>query len=266
MKTNDLPDFANDIKSPHMDNEKGNDNMLIRAPPRIARPLGISFLAVALCYFLFTTQFRSTTWRLGCQMKAPETTWQPVVLTKELVPFEAHIMSKCPDARECLRQMILPTMQRVYDKVNFTLSFIGTPTEDDHIACRHGPSECMGNIIELCAANLYPDPKIYLGFTMCLSRDYKDIPQYDLMADCALEHGIDLAKLDECAVSDDGGFGAGMLRDSVRRSTEANVTKSCTVRVNEEVYCIFDNGEVKSCPNGPGVNDLVVAIEKLYRS
>ena len=79
----------------------------------------------------------------------------------------------------------------------------------------------MGNIVELCTAYLYPDPKIYLGFTMCLSRDYQDIPQHDLMEDCALEHGIDLAKLEECAVSEAGGFGVGMLRDSVRRSTNA---------------------------------------------
>jgi hypothetical protein len=41
------------------------------------------------------------------------------------VPLEAHIMSKCPDARDCLRQLVLPAMQRVYQKVNFTLSYIG---------------------------------------------------------------------------------------------------------------------------------------------
>lgn len=62
--------------------------------------------------------------------------------------------------------MILPAMQRVHDKVNFTLSFIGTwvapelianprkrrfeltrpcsrPTSDDGVDCRHGPQECM---------------------------------------------------------------------------------------------------------------------------
>jgi hypothetical protein len=77
----------------------------------------------------------------------------------------------------------------------------------------------MGNIIELCAAVLYPDPKLYLGFTMCLSKDYKDIPQKSLVEDCALEHSLDFKKLDECAVKDDGGWGMGMLRDSVRRST-----------------------------------------------
>lgn len=62
--------------------------------------------------------------------------------TKTLVPFEAHIMSKCPDAKDCLRMLVLPTMQRVIDKVNFTLSYIGTPTENDGVDCKHGPEEC----------------------------------------------------------------------------------------------------------------------------
>lgn len=49
----------------------------------------------------------------------------PVAVYNELVPLEAHIMSKCPDARDCLHDMVLPAMQKVHDKVNFTLSFIG---------------------------------------------------------------------------------------------------------------------------------------------
>ncbi len=84
----------------------------------------------------------------------------------------------------------------------------------------HGAEECMGNIIELCAATLYPDPKIYLGFTMCLSRDYQSIPQRSLVEDCALEHGIDFEKLNDCPIQEDGGFGIGLLRDSVNRSAE----------------------------------------------
>lgn len=43
----------------------------------------------------------------------------------ELVPLEVHIMSKCPDARDCLRDLIVPTMERVSDKVDLKLSFIG---------------------------------------------------------------------------------------------------------------------------------------------
>lgn len=202
--------------------------------------------------------------------------------------------------------MVLPVMMRVQDKVNWTLSFVGTPTDNDGVDCRHGPSECtislstfpllqsltshptgMGNIIELCAAKLYPDPKISLGFTMCITRQYRQIPERTLIEDCALEHAIDIKALNECAAKEDGAYGVSLLRDSVQRTIDvrfarrpprlfrvialttnagqAGVTLSCTVRVDEEVYCIRDGGEWTDCPHGPGVNDLVIAIEKRYR-
>jgi hypothetical protein len=44
---------------------------------------------------------------------------------KTLVPLEAHIMSKCPDAKDCLEKLVVPSMVEVSDKVNFTLSYIG---------------------------------------------------------------------------------------------------------------------------------------------
>ena len=45
--------------------------------------------------------------------------------TTKRVPLEAHIMSKCPDARDCIRDMVVPAMERIADKVDFRLSFIG---------------------------------------------------------------------------------------------------------------------------------------------
>ncbi|KAF3072365.1 hypothetical protein CFAM422_005304 [Trichoderma lentiforme] len=183
-----------------------------------------------------------------------------------LVPFEAHIISKCPDTRHALRNLILPVMQKIHDKVDFKLSYIGKPTANGGVDCKHGPSECIGNIIELCAHELYPDPKIYLGFVMCLTKDYPQIPDRTLIEDCALEHAIDFNKLNECAARDETAHGIELLRNSVQRSAEANVTISCTIRLNNEVYCIRDDDQWKDCPNGSGVNDLVLAIEKLYRS
>lgn len=47
---------------------------------------------------------------------------------------------------------------------------------------------------------------------------------------------------------------------------QADVSTSCTLRLNEEVYCVRDGGEWKDCPHGAGVNDLVIAVEKLYRA
>ncbi|KAH7206437.1 hypothetical protein DER44DRAFT_745904 [Fusarium oxysporum] len=151
--------------------------------------------------------------------------------TDRLVPLEAHIMSKCPDAKDGLELLVLPVMQRVHDKVNFTLSYVGRPTANDGVDCMHGPSECMGNIIELCARELYPDPKINLGFIMCLSRDYSEIPERSLVEDCALESAIDFQQLNDCAVKEDGAYGLSLLRDSIKRTADVCQTRLNTMRV-----------------------------------
>lgn len=117
--------FQSNTKYPSMDYEKGG-SMLV-TPARRTRPLALGFITVALLYFAWfpiatvLSPLPSTS-RLGW-MPCPSTL---LTGTKAPVPLEAHIMSKCPDAVDCLRMLVLPTMQRVYDKVNFTLSFIGT--------------------------------------------------------------------------------------------------------------------------------------------
>jgi len=177
------------------------------------------------------------------------------------VPLEAHIMSKCPDARDCLHDMILPAMQEVSHKVDFKLSYIGNVTDhDDGVLCKHGEGECLGNIIELCAAKQYPDPKIYLGFTMCMARDFEEIPEKQLVQDCALEHGISMEKLNDCTVNEDGALSVDMLKESFNRSETAGVTKSCTVRLNNKIRCIRDGGEWKDCDGGSSAKDLVADI------
>ena len=53
---------------------------------------------------------------------------RPLVISTEVaekkIPFEAHIMSKCPDAKDCLQKLVLPAMEQISDKVDFKLSFI----------------------------------------------------------------------------------------------------------------------------------------------
>ena len=41
------------------------------------------------------------------------------------VALEAHIMSKCPDAKDCLQLLVVPAMVQISDKVDFKLSYIG---------------------------------------------------------------------------------------------------------------------------------------------
>lgn len=147
-----------------------------------------------------------------------------VLPSSSLVQLEAHIMSKCPDAKACLEMLIIPAMEQIHSKVNFTLSFIGTvDPQSDAISCMHGPGECLGDMIILCAQKVYPDPKIYLGYANCLISNYESIPERDLVEGCALEHGVDFQRVNRC-ISDDGGEGVGLLRGSVERSKEGGVT------------------------------------------
>ncbi|CAH0015574.1 unnamed protein product [Clonostachys rhizophaga] len=254
-----------DEKAPYVYNTPAVNSPIMAASRASVR-------AVVALFILFTVTFYSwRSWTLSSPLSlqlqpSPPTPESSPVDQKTLVPLEAHIISKCPDTRDALRELILPAMMRVHDKVDFRLSYIGTPTANDGVQCKHGPSECMGNIIELCASELYPDPKISLGFVMCLTKDYKHIPDRSLIEDCALEHAIDFQQLNECATRDDGAHGIQLLRSSIERTAEAGVTISCTIRLNNETYCIRDGGEWIDCPHGAGVNDLVIAIEKLYHS
>ena len=43
-----------------------------------------------------------------------------------VVPLEAHVMSKCPDAKICLEELVVPAMEQVVDLVDFRLSYIGS--------------------------------------------------------------------------------------------------------------------------------------------
>ena len=125
----------------------------------------------------------------------------------------------------------------------------------------HGQEECLGNIIELCAAHMYPDPKIYLGFAMCMTKEYEDIPKRELVEDCALEHSISMEDLTNCTNRDEGSLGLDLLRTSFDRTTDAGVTKSCTVRLNGTVRCVRDGGEWTDCDGGSEAKDLVADIK-----
>lgn len=98
-----------------------------------------------------------------------------------------------------------------------------------------------------------------------MTRDYKDIPDESLIADCALEHGVSLTRLNTCAVENDS-MGMDMLKSSVERSRAANVTKSCTIRLNGEVRCVRDGGKWVDCEGGHAAGDLVEDVDALWHA
>jgi len=217
---------------------------------------------------LFSSLYRQPNLRV----KIPQSRLQPneqsplsTANQSSLVPLEAHIMSKCPDAKTCLQDLVVPAMEKIVDKVDFRLSYIGKVDESDTVHCMHGPAECLGNMMGLCANELYPnDTKISLGFSTCLTMHYEKIPSRDLVESCALEHGVSFDELNAC-ISEEGN-GLDLLTASVERSEKAGVTKSCTVRVGGEKWCIMDGGKWKECDGGHEVKDLLAEVERRYKA
>ncbi|KAJ5159764.1 Gamma interferon inducible lysosomal thiol reductase GILT [Penicillium canariense] len=229
----------------------------------------------------------------------PKTNQRPLATTSDYtqtkVPLEAHIMSKCPDAQDCLQKLVLPAMEQISDKVNFNLSFIASvSSKTSEIECMHGPGECIGDMLMLCAANLpfpptadesllpqtYPRTPIIrsLGFANCLINDFSQIPDREFVHQCAMEHGIDFEALNKCASQQGdklGGGGQGepslsglaLLRESALRSQSVGARISCTVRLDESVWCIRDGGEWRDCAQkGDGANPqaLIEEVKRLW--
>lgn len=187
------------------------------------------------------------------------------------VPLEIYIMSKCPDATYCVANLIVPTLERIAPITDFTLSFIGSSTADG-VSCKHGPEECLGNIIHLCGAHLssppFPPPTDrYIGFSNCLLGNYTRIGQEDYVRDCAKKglRGARFEQVNKCAsdLGENGGFN--LLVKSVERTEAAGVKTSCTVRVEGKTVCVRDGGVWKDCPDGSEVDDLVRLVREAYK-
>lgn len=177
--------------------------------------------------------------------------------------------------------------------MTFFATSVSPNTEE--IECKHGPGECIGDMLLLCAANLpfpaamddtilppqYPRTPIVrsLGFANCLINDFAQIPEREFVHQCAMEFGIDFDALNKCASQqnddpDDGGddspplSGIALLRESATRGEKLGVKTSCTVRLDDTVWCVRDNDEWKDCgqnSQGAQPSTLVDQVEKLYK-
>ena len=238
-----------------------------KKPDMYRRPRRTFTLAVVICLIFLIITYAPTFLlsnrhvKLDHQAAKPHTSISPSNTTNP-VSLEAHIMSKCPDARDCLRDLVVPAMEKVVDKVDFRISYIGKVDANHTIKCMHGSTECLGNMLGLCASELYPNAKISLGFTMCLINDYKRIPDRELVENCALEHAVSFTDLNAC-ISEEG-KGLDLLEASVHRSEDAGVKKSCTVRVAGKEFCVRDGGKWKDCAAGHEPRNLIEEINGLY--
>lgn len=107
------------------------DSAVPSQPPRrhrVIAGLGRSLATLLLCfcaYIWINELFPESASENDFSRSASEGSQsQPKLSDNQKVPLEAHVMSKCPDARDCLRQLVVPAMEQVSDLVEFDLNFI----------------------------------------------------------------------------------------------------------------------------------------------
>lgn len=118
-------------------NETVESRLTTRRDLAIGRSIRRGIIIIILCwilYFLYLSRLlgKTPTPSSDVHSNAPDDSVSTthdvgdhaVAAEPNKVPLEVHIMSKCPDARDCLQQLIVPAMEKINDKVDFQLSFI----------------------------------------------------------------------------------------------------------------------------------------------
>jgi len=194
----------------------------------------------------------------------------PSASTDTKVPVILGVMSRCPDAVLC-ESVFDQVLKRVADKVDLSLTFVGHPNTsepDFGVSCKHGPTECAGNVHELCAMK-YADPSQFWEFVQCQNYQGIDkIGEPETALKCANSAQIDWVNsgVGDCAGLDGSGKapeGVLLLQDSVNATAELGIQKSCTILINGKQVCIHD-GTWKQCENGHNVHDFVRQIKHEY--
>jgi len=125
------------------------------------------------------------------------------------------------------------------DIVNISEYFLGEVDGDNNFDCPHGPAECQGDMIELCAQAVTGAKSEWGWWNMgvCMQADYDNIP--DNAQSCAQQAGLDWSAINDCV---NNGMGDKLLTQSFDDSQ--NVDEAPTIMIG--------GSEATDCENGDG--------------
>jgi hypothetical protein len=130
------------LQDSYLSQTTSSNNARRRGLSAYFRDLNMHHLCYAMCLALtawFMLHTAAASYR-RCRLSATRPdlpTTETILAQKNVtkVALEAHIMSKCPDAKACLEQFIVPSMVQISDKVDFRLSYIGRSVRQSLHAC-----------------------------------------------------------------------------------------------------------------------------------
>ncbi|EJF61129.1 hypothetical protein BD309DRAFT_947563 [Dichomitus squalens] len=228
--------------------------------------LAATFAALSLLAHVFPIVHATVLYPLIVQSGGPWSGAEDAVK----VPVTLGVMSACPDAILC-ESVFDHVVQRVADKVDLTLTFIGklnSSEPDFGVTCMHGSNECAGNVQELCAIKYAPFQQ-WWPFVQCQNFQGRyEVGKPETALKCAKAADLDWENSGVGACAGLSGDGKGeegirLLQKSVVETRLLGVEKSCTVIINGKQVCIRD-GAWKQCEGGHAPSDFIRQIEEEF--
>jgi len=149
---------------------------------------------------------------------------------------------------------------------NITLSYITTPvsSSERHLTCKHGETECQGNIQQLCFKKYYPVQRDWFAFVNCQNFNSKIIGTDAGIESCAKALRKDPEPVEKCARSSEG---RELFLENALATRKAGIETSCTIIINGRQRCVIDGGKWRDCESleGHDASAFVKAIDEEYQ-
>lgn len=147
---------------------------------------------------------------------------------KDAVKVEFYVMSQCPFGVQ-VENGVKDALDKLGNKVDFQLDFIGNKGADGTFTSLHGPNEVAGDIAQLCVKK-YAPAKL-MDVVTCQNKDVQSVAtNWD---SCGKDAKIDTAKVKSCI---DGDEGKTLLTESFARATARGAQGSPTIFIAGKSY------------------------------
>jgi len=197
--------------------------------------------------------------------------------SKPRVMLDLFVASKCPDAPRCQR-MLAPVLESgVGELVEVRLGFLANAnaSEPSGFECLHGPTECVGNLAELCVHAHWPyhvDIEVgqlpahlnWMLFLPCVSEGANGRPFNSTASSlipgntnaCLQRYGVPSATADAIEACVAGDQGKALLAESAARThamcgTHSDLPhigcKSCSMYLDGQPVCVIDDATIYNC-------------------
>lgn len=135
--------------------------------------------------------------------------------------------------------------QGVRDIIDLQEYFVGQDYGNGKFSCMHGPGECVGDQLELCAYHYYNTTWAWWDFGVCLQgSSYGSIPAN--AQECAQKANVDYSKLSSCQ---QGSLGAMLFSKSIAMANQAGVYATPTTFIAGKEYVGGSNNPLQTICN-----------------